>query len=289
MTRLAVVIGLAGCNAVFGLDRTTLEPPPDASRDDDHDGIANGTDNCPDVTNLDQLDGDGDGIGDACDSCDHCLACAVGPSHDEDGDTVMDGCDNCPASANIAQVDTDGDALGDACDADLQQQHRLLFWGFGTLESWLPPTDWRVVSDAAVPDPAVVTTARLTRFGIGLQEGTPWTFEVGLDLPSNVPDGKIVGVRPVSDTGIGSLISCSLLASGGAWLLSAGGPAVATSTAAPVILRLQATGTTGLDTSTCSIVGGGTTTATQTAQAYPLFPQLYTDAGASVRYIDVIQ
>ncbi|HEX5036258.1 MAG TPA: hypothetical protein VFX30_03785 [bacterium] len=35
--------------------------------DDDGDGVDNGSDNCPDVANADQLDTDGDGIGDACD------------------------------------------------------------------------------------------------------------------------------------------------------------------------------------------------------------------------------
>ncbi|MCA9525356.1 MAG: thrombospondin type 3 repeat-containing protein, partial [Myxococcales bacterium] len=37
----------------------------DADRDGD--GVANGEDNCPDVANADQLDADGDAIGDACD------------------------------------------------------------------------------------------------------------------------------------------------------------------------------------------------------------------------------
>jgi hypothetical protein len=42
---------------------TPPAPPPDA----DGDGIADSADNCPDVANPDQLDGDGDGIGSACD------------------------------------------------------------------------------------------------------------------------------------------------------------------------------------------------------------------------------
>jgi hypothetical protein len=42
---------------------TRPEPPPDA----DGDGVPDATDNCPDVTNTDQSDIDGDGLGDECD------------------------------------------------------------------------------------------------------------------------------------------------------------------------------------------------------------------------------
>jgi hypothetical protein len=51
--------------------------------DADGDGIADDSDNCPQVANASQLDSDGDGVGDACD------VCAATPS----GDTVLaDGC-----------------------------------------------------------------------------------------------------------------------------------------------------------------------------------------------------
>ncbi len=62
-------------------------------------------DNCPAISNADQLNTDGDAQGDACDT-------------DDDNDGVLDDADNCPLIANASQLNTDGDAEGDACDAD---------------------------------------------------------------------------------------------------------------------------------------------------------------------------
>jgi hypothetical protein len=78
------------------------EPPPE---DRDGDGIQDSADNCPDDKNADQLDYDGDGVGDACD-----------PDDDDDG--VNDDVDNCPFHKNNDQADIDGDGIGDACDPD---------------------------------------------------------------------------------------------------------------------------------------------------------------------------
>ena len=77
----------------------------DVDEDTDGDGIANNKDNCPMIANNNQLDTDGDGLGDVCDS-------------DDDGDGVEDYLDNCPLTYNIYQIDTDGDGIDDSCDLD---------------------------------------------------------------------------------------------------------------------------------------------------------------------------
>jgi len=113
--------------------------------DFDGDGVVNEEDNCRSIANADQLDGDGDGIGDACegpdpdhdgipddlDNCDcvpnpdQAVVCEAG---DNDGDTVPDAPDNCPCTPNRDQLDSDGDDVGDACtfdtDGDGSPDHR---------------------------------------------------------------------------------------------------------------------------------------------------------------------
>jgi hypothetical protein len=70
--------------------------------DNDDDGVPNDIDNCP-LFNPDQLDANGDGVGDMCQS--------IG---DKDGDGINDSEDNCPLF-NPDQLDENEDGVGDAC------------------------------------------------------------------------------------------------------------------------------------------------------------------------------
>jgi hypothetical protein len=77
-----IVAGICGC----GYDDST---------DTDDDTICGAvTDNCPAVSNVDQADADGDGVGDAC--------------------------DNCPNDANPLQKDDDSDGIGNVCACILE-------------------------------------------------------------------------------------------------------------------------------------------------------------------------
>ena len=74
------------------------------------DGVCDGNDNCPGISNPGQEDADSDGFGDVCDFC-------VGfGGADSDGDGLCDPGDNCPTDANPGQEDADFDGIGDACD-----------------------------------------------------------------------------------------------------------------------------------------------------------------------------
>lgn len=81
--------------------------------DSDGDSIFEVNDNCPTISNADQLDTDNNGFGDVCDE-------------DRDGDGTLDFADGCPDDSNkiaagdcgcgVAEVDSDSDGTSDCID-----------------------------------------------------------------------------------------------------------------------------------------------------------------------------
>jgi len=115
----AVCDDVDNCVGSYNPDQTAdvdSDGKGDACDDDiDGDGLANESDNCPEVDNVDQADSDGDGTGDVCDD-------------DSDGDGIADEDDDCPEQAQSAEFevnvtnpdswegccyDTDGDSICD--------------------------------------------------------------------------------------------------------------------------------------------------------------------------------
>lgn len=93
--------------------------------DRDGDGVADLTDNCPDVGNAEQ--------------------------DNEDGDKFGDVCDPCPPVASDAPSDADGDGVADACDPNPSTPgDRIeLFEGFHRgLPTWTRTAHWSVAGDS---------------------------------------------------------------------------------------------------------------------------------------------
>jgi acyl-[acyl carrier protein]--UDP-N-acetylglucosamine O-acyltransferase len=101
--------------------------PFDADNDIDGDSVCGDVDNCPAVSNSDQIDSDGDSAGNACD------VCPFDRFDDQDGDGFCGDVDNCPTVPNVDQLDANGDGYGDVCVSPSARLLRDVQVGYGVL------------------------------------------------------------------------------------------------------------------------------------------------------------
>ncbi|HIF91862.1 MAG TPA: hypothetical protein EYQ60_01850, partial [Myxococcales bacterium] len=136
--------------------------------DIDSDTISGEIDNCPAISNLDQLDADGDGQGNVCDAF----------PNDRDNDGVVDRLDECPEEQLDTITDNDGDGCDDCSDYDLD--------GIVNARD-MQPDD---------PSPQTGTDRRASRLWLVSTEAPPHNFESTSDAfgdtsVSFVPDGDL--------------------------------------------------------------------------------------------------
>jgi hypothetical protein len=83
--------------------------------DGDGDGVPDLNDNCPDISNTDQVNSDSDAPGDACDNC---PGFSNADQDDADSDGIGNPCDNCWAVSNPDQADDDDNCPSPPYNAD---------------------------------------------------------------------------------------------------------------------------------------------------------------------------
>lgn len=195
---LGLVLALAGCNLVLG-----LEPPAggDGGAGDGGAGDGGASDG-----------GDGDRDGDQIpDDVDVCPDTPDPAQHDEDGDGRGDACDRCPhlfqEPTQEADLDRDGDGVPDVCDPLPDTPGgRLRFWGFNDQAD---VGGWRTFGQgtAIVASGAVVLTPTIDgelRFS-AIDDGRRSTrVEARLTLGAHSPGGgstrRAAGVLSNLDT-----------------------------------------------------------------------------------------
>ncbi len=151
---LALVLAIAGCGS------STLDGPCSQDSPCGDGEVCDFTAEGGPVCISSSGDGDGDGIPNGKDFCQH----APGGAFDEDGDGVGDDCDRCPIAPPRANPDSDNDEVDSPCDpAPSEPGDKILFFdGFsgGLSADWKPTTAsaWTVangeltVNLSAVPE-----------------------------------------------------------------------------------------------------------------------------------------
>jgi hypothetical protein len=213
---------LGGCTQLLGLDDVET-----SDRDLDADGVLDSEDNCRGTRNPDQLDTDGDNVGDACDTLicevpgtsinrdvdrdgvdDGCDPCLLGFNDDEDGDGIFDPCDRCPGVADPDQADKDGDGIGDGCDrVDFSETptQRVFFDGFGAgPHDWIDPA-WRIDDGTlSILSPGLdASVANAALFG------TDWTVAMSVTLPIQASANERLSL--IVRDAFGTTRSCSIV------------------------------------------------------------------------------
>lgn len=285
LTAVAVLVASAGCNLAFELDETVAEPA-DLDRDDDD--VLDAEDNCPDLANVDQVNKDGDAIGDACDAC----IGAPSINHDEDFDERDDSCDGCPALVDFP-VDNDGDGVGNACErAAAVVNTRSLFEPFVALSpSWQAAVEWATDEDdtAGPIAPAPPDDSGLARTDVTLA-GADWQIDLGVIAGRRWKAGDRAGIvlHGLGGTTVECSIQCPTDDCGLA-LVAPNGPSSMPVASVPVVrLRLWVRRNATSSSVICDL-GGTTRTATPSVTEASWSFAVLASPELRVSYLDLIE
>jgi hypothetical protein len=213
LRRVVLLLGLAACNPLFGLQETILVDAKLVD-DQDGDGVLDVSDNCPAIANTAQLDIDADLLGDVCDPC----SFQFSETFDRDMDGIAPAADNCPDAMNADQLDADGDGVGDDCDPNPSRADRLRCFGDLVTNvgvAWPIADPWKYFSTAGgyiFHQPAAATPFWLGANASGL-DPTQLAVRIGIVSPSPPSiDVKLQNGVAVGASDQAAFAACELVA-----------------------------------------------------------------------------